>query len=146
MVTFSPKPVMCLLELWHLAVTGHLIKWNTPFSSSTGQHCLLCLWASQVALVIKNTPASAGDAKDACSIPGLGRSPGGRYGNPLQYSCLENPHGQRSLAGYRPWGHKQSDMTEQHSTLLSLLLSCLIYLSPWWSIRNMNKITSFPLT
>ena len=33
-------------------------------------------------------------------------------GNPLQYSCLENPHGQRSLAGYSPWGHKESDTTE----------------------------------
>ena len=50
------------------------------------------------------------------SIPGLGRSPGGGHGNPLQYSCLENPHGQRSLAGYSPWGHKESDMTEQLST------------------------------
>ena len=37
-------------------------------------------------------------------IPGLGRSPGGEHGNPLQYSCLESPHGQRSLAGYSPWG------------------------------------------
>ena len=34
-------------------------------------------------------------------------------GNPLQYSCLENPHGQRSLVGYSPWGRKESDMTEQ---------------------------------
>ena len=32
--------------------------------------------------------------------------------NPLQYSCLENPHGQRSLVGYSPWGRKESDMTE----------------------------------
>ena len=39
--------------------------------------------------VVKNLPASAGDA---CSVPGLGRSPGGGDGNPLQYSCLENPH------------------------------------------------------
>ena len=38
------------------------------------------------------------------------------HGNPLQYSCLENPHGQRSLAGYCPWGHKESDMTEGLST------------------------------
>ena len=38
-------------------------------------------------------------------IPGLGRSPGGGHGNALQYSCVENPHGQRSLAGYSPWGH-----------------------------------------
>ena len=52
---------------------------------------------SQVALVVKNLPANAGDVIDAGSIPGLGRSPGGGHGNPLQYSCLENPHGQRSL-------------------------------------------------
>ena len=38
--------------------------------------------------------------RDASSIPGLGRSPGGEHGNPLQYSCLENPCGQRSLVGY----------------------------------------------
>ena len=49
-------------------------------------------------------------------IPGLGRSPGGEHGNPLQYSWLENPHGQRSLAGYSPQGCKESDMTEQLST------------------------------
>ena len=39
-------------------------------------------------------------------IPGLGRSPGGEHGNPLEYSCLENPHGQRSLAGYSPWRYR----------------------------------------
>ena len=44
-------------------------------------------------------------------IPGLGRSPGRVHGNPLQYSCLKNPHGQRSLAGYSTLGHRQSDMT-----------------------------------
>ena len=49
---------------------------------------------------------------DLGSVPGLGRSPGGGQGNPLQYSCLENPHGQRSLAGCSPWGHKELDMTE----------------------------------
>ena len=49
---------------------------------------------------------------DLGSIPELGRSPGGGQGNPIQYSCLENPHGQRSLAGYSPWAHKQSDMTK----------------------------------
>ena len=50
------------------------------------------------------------------SIPGLGNSPGGGYGNPLQYSCLENPHGQRSLVGYGPCGHKESDTTERLNT------------------------------
>ena len=49
-------------------------------------------------------------------IPGLGRFPGGRYGNPLQYSFLENPHGQKSLAGYSPWGLKESNTTEQLNT------------------------------
>ena len=53
-------------------------------------------------LMVKNLPSSAGDAKDAGSIPGLGRSPGGGHSNPLQYSCLKNPHGQRSLSGYSP--------------------------------------------
>ena len=56
--------------------------------------------------------ANAGDIKDGGSTPGSGKSPGGGRGNPLQYSCLENPHGQRSLAGYSPLGHKESDMTE----------------------------------
>ena len=46
--------------------------------------------ASPVALVVKNLPADIGGIRDACSIPGWGRSPGGGHDNPLQYSCLEN--------------------------------------------------------
>ena len=48
-------------------------------------------------------------------IPGLGRSPGGGHDNPLQYSYLKNPHRQRSMADYSPWGRKDSDMTERLS-------------------------------
>ena len=48
-------------------------------------------------------------------IPGLGRRPGRGHGNPLQSSCLENPRGQRSLVGYSPWGHKESNTIEQLS-------------------------------
>ena len=48
-------------------------------------------WASQVAIVVKNLSANAGDVRDVGSIPGSGRSPGGGYGNPLQYSCLGDP-------------------------------------------------------
>ena len=48
-------------------------------------------WASQVVTVIKNPPANAGDVRDMGLITGLGRCPGGGHGNPLQYSCLENP-------------------------------------------------------
>ena len=47
--------------------------------------------ASQVALVVKNLPANAEDARDVASIPGSGGSPGGGHGHALQYSCLENP-------------------------------------------------------
>ena len=47
--------------------------------------------ASQMALLVKNPPANAGDIWNSGLIPGLGRSPGGGHGNPLQYSCLENP-------------------------------------------------------
>ena len=67
-------------------------------------------------------PGGSDSKESACyernlgSIPGLGRSPGGGHGNPLQYSCLENPHGQSSLVGYSPWGHKESATTEQLST------------------------------
>ena len=62
--------------------------------------------------MVKNLPANAGDIRGVGLIPALERSPGGGHGNPLQHSCLENPQGQRSLAGYRPWGYKESDMTE----------------------------------
>ena len=51
----------------------------------------------------------------------LGRSPGEGNSYPLLYFCLENPQGQRSLVGYSPWGHKESDRTEQLSTAQGFL-------------------------
>ena len=57
----------------------------------------------------KESTCNAGDKR---LILGLGRFPGGGHGNPLQYSGLENPHGQRSLAGSSPRGHQESDTTE----------------------------------
>ena len=62
--------------------------------------------------MVKNLPANVRDVSYSSLIPGSGRSLEGVNGNPVQYSCLENPHGQRSLAGYSPWGSKESDMTE----------------------------------
>jgi len=59
--------------------------------------------------IYRGFPGGSGGKKSACSvrelgsITGLGRSPGGGHGNPFQYSCLENPHVQRSLVGYSPW-------------------------------------------
>ena len=66
----------------------------------------------------KESTCSVGDLG---LIPGLGRSPGGGHGNPPQYFCLENPHGQRNLAGDSPWGCKELDMTERLSTNSNIL-------------------------
>ena len=87
-----------------------------PYSSSEEQ---LNCW---VLYIKKGFPSGSVGKESACnaeglgSIPGFGRSPGAGHGNPLQYSCLENPHGQRNLAGYSPWSRKELDMTEQLST------------------------------
>ena len=80
-----------------------------PFVRTRQREDELFRWSP---LVVKNVPASAGDARDAGLIPESGRSFGGGQGNPLQDSCLENPLRQRSLAGYSPWGRKESDVTE----------------------------------
>ena len=61
--------------------------------------------------VVKNLPTNAKNTRDVGSIPGSRRSLGVGNGNPLQYSCLENPK-QRSLVGYSPQGRKESDTTE----------------------------------
>ena len=60
----------------------------------------------------KNPPVNAGATGDLSSISGSGRSPGGNNGNLLQYSLPRKFHGQRNLAGYSPWGHKESDTTQ----------------------------------
>ena len=62
--------------------------------------------------MVNNLPDNTGDIRDVSTTPGLGRSPGEGHGIPFQYSCLENPHGQRSLASYNPLGCKESDTTE----------------------------------
>ena len=76
--------------------------------------------------MVKNLPANPGGIRDLGLTPGLGRAPGGGHGNPLQYPCRENPHGQRSLAGYSPWGCKESDMNEA-TEQAHALASCLHY-------------------
>ena len=65
------------------------------------------MWASQVALLARDPPANAGDIREVGLIPGLGRSPGGGHGTPLQYSCLENPKepGGLQFMGLQRVGH-----------------------------------------
>ena len=85
--------------------------------------------ASQVALVVKNPPAKAGDARDSGSIPGLGRSPGVRNGNPLQYSCLENSTA-RGACGLQFMGLQRvrHDWVTERTYIQRLLLADLLTL------------------
>ena len=98
-------------------------------SRSPGHFCI-CIYIFRASQV---TPANAEDSGDMGSIPGSGTSPIGVSGNPLQYSCLGNSHGQRSLVGYSPWGHtvRHDGATEhicmsawpsQHNTLIQSYL------------------------
>ena len=83
-------------------------------------------WADLIHMIVRSTtvgfPSGSEGKESACNVgvlgstPGLERSPGGGHGNTLQYSCLENPHGQRKLTGYSSWGCKELDMAEQLST------------------------------
>ena len=101
---FHNYPVSCVCYISKAQGSIRALSWVWHFSSTSPFHslsncftcCHLCV-ASQVALVVKTLPANAGDIRDSSLIPGSGRSPGGGHGNPLWYSCLENPYGQRSL-------------------------------------------------
>ena len=83
-----------------------------------------------MALVAKNSPANAGDTGNAASIPGSGRSPGGRAWQTTSIFSLGESHGQRSLAGYSPQGLKESDTTEtaQHAGTVVECGLCVIAL------------------
>ena len=91
-----------LPAMWETQVRS--LGWEDPLGKGTATHSS-----------IHGIPGGSDGKESAChvgdlgSIPGSGRSHGGGHGNPLQYSCLENPHGQRSLVGHSPWGHKESD-------------------------------------
>ena len=73
-------------------VTSHLSEWlSSKTTQTTNADKDVEKREPQVALVVKSPTVRAGDIRSAGSIPGSGRSPGGGYGTPLQYSCLENP-------------------------------------------------------
>ena len=97
-------PISHLLIYWFVSTEAW--KQEYPIPRTLHSSSPLSSRASQVALEVKNLSATSRDPRDMGSIPGLGRSPGGGNGNPFQCSCLENPHGQRSLVGYSPCGHR----------------------------------------
>ena len=107
----TPNPSLCLRDPglfisqprnW---LSHHFTKWFVPLSSLF-QEAMDFPGGS-------DGKVSAYNVEDQGSIPGLGRSPGEGNGNLLHYSCLENPMRWRSLVGYSPWGHKESEVTER---------------------------------
>ena len=95
-------------------------------------------WASQVALVVKDLPANAGDIRDTSSIPESERSVGGGHGNPFQYSCLENPMG-RGAWRATVHGVTESDVTKAtwHTAHTRDIVSSLRYTINFISILNL---------
>ena len=96
---------------------GYITIWQKLYFKNCNKvsyfyyNVLLWIWTSKVLLEVRNWPVNAGDRRDVGSIHGLGRSPGGGNGNPLQYSCLENPmdKGVWQAADHEdcsPWGRK----------------------------------------
>ena len=106
--------VESLWVLMSLALSDKTFKQNSckDYPGERIGYPLRYSWASLVAQMVKILPT----VWEMGFYPGLGRPPGGGHGNPLQYSCLENSHGQRSLLGYSPCDHKESVMTEWLST------------------------------
>ena len=105
-----------------------ILEWRIPWTEESGRlqsmesrrvrhfwatntHTKYLNRASQVVLVVKNLPASAGDIRETDLIPGLGRCPGGGHGNSFQYFCPENAM-DRSLKGHNSWRHKELGTTE----------------------------------
>ena len=86
---YSWLTMLCSFLLYSKVTQLHIYSLFIRFFSHICHY--RALRASQVALVVKNPPANTGDVRDEGSIPWSGRSPGGGHGNPLQYSCLENP-------------------------------------------------------
>ena len=95
-------------------------------------------WGFPGSAVGKNPPDSAGNAGDVGSVSGSGRSPGGGHGNPLQYSCPGEAHGQRSLAAYSPWDRKRLGHDSTHTSRWLEFFGIMEFLF------GVNKLWTFP--
>ena len=130
-------------QRWFICPLGEIEFW--------GQE-VLNLVASQVALVVKNPLADAGDVRDAGSIPGLERSPGVGHGNPLQHSCLGNP---MDTGAWRATVHRVAQSqtqlkqlsTHAHAGLQNQsVLFPLQLKTGWGSKRRKTSVSSLPCT
>ena len=124
-----------------MATHSSVLAWRIPGTGepdglpSMGSHKVGQDWsdlaaaASQVALMVKNSPANAGDVRDVGLLPGLGRSPGEGNGNPLQYSCLEGP-----IWTEGTWRATVHRVTQSQKQLKRLSTSTL----PKWNIQYLS--------
>ena len=122
--------------MWDFPVSSGIRMWI----SGARRHYMVYsmqLYASQVALVIKNPPANAGDRRDMNSIPGSGRSPEEGHSNPLQYSCLENPMDRGAwwaiIHGLHRVGHDWSNLALNYATVNAAFLREWPILIEWGS-------------
>ena len=103
-------------------ISGHAVPLFRLGNDTCGDHSLIGAGSAGSfpgGSVLKNLPASAEDTEDSGSIPESERSLGGRHDSPVQESCLENTMDRGAWWGYSPWGHKESDTTEQLSISVS---------------------------
>ena len=121
----TSTPVLSLLLFLSPPVTINLFSVSVNLSLYYYIHQLVVFFRFYI--YVMGFPGSSSGKESTCNtgdpglIPGLGRSPEGGIGYPRQYSCLENPHGQRSLASYSPWGRKELDTSEQLSIVQCML-------------------------
>ena len=123
---------LCILNLRCLKKIMMMMR------ETASMHCILTTWVFPGGTSGKEPACQCRRLRNAGLIPGLGRSPGGRHGNPLQYSCLENPHGQRSLVGYSPLGCRESEAT-QHSQHVQHYLKNFTLLIHLFLIASLGK-------
>ena len=112
---FAPSGHRHFHTLFLLSHINTCLSWVSSSVLTSSEQRMLNYLAQKDSPIIcgSDSKESTCNSGDLGLVPGLGRSPRGGHGNPPQYSCLENPHGQRSLAGYSPWGHKQLTTTER---------------------------------
>ena len=139
-----------------LNVFRQALKENTnPLRSSFSQSIMSAYYgarASKVALVIKNPAANAGNIRNVGSVPGLGRSPGGGHGNPLQYSCLENPMDRGAwwaiVHGVAKIGHNWSNshtLTWMHYGANTIWQEFFVNDSPSIKQKTLLPVLKFPI-
>ena len=137
-----PEPKEIPWKAEELAKITSIIKINKRKRSSKYRKLLhliffnLLLGTSQAVLVVKNPPANAGDIRDVSLIPGLGRSPGGGNGNPLQYSCLGNP---TDRGAWRATVHRIVQSQTQLKWL-SHTCACNLLLTDWSKYFELRAI------